>query len=119
MQHPTQYIKNSFLRHFAVRTVQVINFGLLIPIARLIGRVFNPDNEYRLCLGAGFYKSKFFVKDIFPLSTMEFEGVEFPVPGNVDSYLTNIYGDWRKLPSEEQIRKSLHYPIYIKEIFGE
>ena len=119
MQHPTQYIKNAFLRHFAIRAVQVINFGLLIPIARLIGRVFNPNNECRVCLGAGFYKSKFFIKDIFPLSTMEFEGVEFPVPGNVDSYLTNIYGDWRKLPSEEQIRKSMHYPIYIKEIFGE
>lgn len=118
MQHSTQYIKNSFLRHFAIRTVQVINFGLLIPIARLIGLV-NPKKEYRLTLGAGFYKSKFFMKDIFPLSTMEFEGIEFPVPGNTDAYLTNIYGDWRRLPSEEQIKKSLHYPIYKKEIFGE
>ena len=119
MQHPTQYIKNATLRHLAIRAVQVINFGLLIPIARLIGRVFNPNDEYRICLGAGFYKSKFFKKDIFPLSTMKFEGVEFPVPGNTDAYLTHIYGDWRKLPSEEQIRKSMHYPLYIKEIFGE
>ena len=118
MQHPTQYIKNRFLRHFAIRAVQVLNFGLLIPLCRLIGLI-NPKKEYRICLGAGFYKSKFFIKDIFPLSKMEFEGVEFPVPGNTDSYLTNIYGDWRKLPSEEQIRKSMHYPLYIKEIFGE
>jgi lipopolysaccharide cholinephosphotransferase len=50
---------------------------------------------------------------------MEFEGIEFPVPGNTDAYLTKIYGDWRKLPSEEQIRKTMHYPLYIKEIFGE
>lgn len=118
MQHPTQYIRNSFLRHMAIKIVQIINFGLLIPICRLIGRI-NPNDEYRISLGAGFYKSKFFMKDIFPLSKMEFEGVEFPVPGNTDAYLTNIYGDWRKLPSQEQIRKSLHYPIYIKEIFGE
>ena len=66
-----------------------------------------------------FYKSCFYEKDIFPLSKMEFEGIEFPVPANVDSYLTNIYGNWRKLPSEEKIRKSMHYPLYVKEIFGE
>ena len=41
--------------------------------------------------------------------------VQFAVP----SYLSNIYGDWRKLPSDEQIRRSMHSPVYIKEIFGE
>lgn len=119
MQHPTQYIKNKFLRHLAIKLVQIINFGLFIPFSRLVGLINNPNDEYRVNLGSGFYKSKFFKKDIFPLSKMEFEGIEFPVPGNVDAYLTNIYGDWRRIPSEEQIRKSLHYPIYIKEIFGE
>lgn len=117
MQHPTQYIRNTVLRRIAVKAVQIINTGLLIPLARVIG-LLNPRQEYRLCHGSGFYKSKFFVKDILPLSTMKFEDVEFPVPGNTDSYLTNIYGDWRKLPSDEQIRKSMHYPLYIEEIFG-
>lgn len=119
MIHPTQNVKNAALRHVLNKVVQVINFGLLIPLCRLVGRIYNPNDEYRICLGAGFYKSKFFKKDIFPLTTMMFEGVEFPVPGNTDAYLTHIYGDWRKLPSEEQIRKSMHYPLYIKEIFGE
>jgi hypothetical protein len=50
---------------------------------------------------------------------MEFEGKEYPVPGNTDAYLTSLFGDWRKLPSDEEIRKSLHSPVYIKEIFGE
>lgn len=118
MQHPTQYIRNRWLRRLAIKLVETINFVMLIPLARLMG-FNNPKGEYRVCLGSGFYKSRFFVKDIFPLSKMEFEGVEFPVPGNTDSYLTNIYGDWRKLPSEEQIRKSMHSPVYIKEIFGE
>ena len=119
MQHPTQYIKNRTMRHLAIRIVQILNLGLLIPLCRLIGRLLNFKNEYRVSLGSGFYKSKFFLKDIFPLTKMEFEGIEFPVPGNTDAYLTNIYGDWRKLPTEEQIRKSMHYPVYIKEIFGE
>ena len=50
---------------------------------------------------------------------MEFEGVEFPVPGNTEAYLTKMYGDWRKLPSEEQIKEALHYSQYRKEIFGD
>lgn len=119
MQHPTQYIKNRTMRHLAIKIVQILNLGLLIPLCRLIGRLLNSKNEYRVSLGSGFYKSKFFLKDIYPLTKMEFEGIEFPVPGNTDAYLTNIYGDWRKLPTEEQIRKSMHYPVYIKEIFGE
>jgi len=118
MQHPTQYIRNAFLRRFFIRLVQVINFVLLIPFCRLVGLV-NPKNQYHYELGSGFYKSAFYKEDIFPLSTMEFEGRQFPVPGNTEAYLTKIYGDWRKLPSEEQIRKALHYPLYIKEIFGE
>ncbi len=118
MQHPTQYIKNRFWRHVMIRIVEGVNFAFFIPLSRLIGQIGAKD-EYRIGLGAGFYKSFFYKKDIFPLKKMEFEGVEFPVPGDTDSYLRNIYGDWRKLPSEEQIRKSLHYPKYIQEIFGE
>lgn len=118
MQHPTQYIENRRLRRAVIKMVQWINFGLLIPLSRLIGR-FDSKGEHHVCLGSGFYKSRFFKRDIFPLSKIEFEGIEFPAPGNTDAYLTNIYGDWRKLPSEEQIRASMHSPVYIKEIFGE
>lgn len=119
LQHPTQYIKNKFLRHLSINAVKAISFACLIPLSRLVGLLFNPKKEYHMILGAGFYDERFFLKDIFPLSTIEFEGIEFPAPGNVDSYLTNMYGDWRKLPTEEQIRKSMHYPQYIKEIFGD
>lgn len=118
MQHPTQYIKSSFWRHFWIKVVQGINFGLLIPFCRLVGYL-HPKKRYYLELGSGFYDNYFELEDVFPLTTMKFEGVEFPVPGNTDAYLTKLYGDWRKLPNEDQIRNALHYPIYIKEIFGE
>jgi lipopolysaccharide cholinephosphotransferase len=118
MEHPTQYIKTGWWRHFCIRAIQVLNFGLLIPICRLIGYM-NPKKNYHFLLGSGFYDNAFDLKDIFPLTTMKFEGVDFPVPGKTDEYLTKLYGDWRALPSDEEIKHALHYPIYIKEIFGE
>lgn len=118
MQNPTKYIKSPFWRHLAVRLVRWVNFGFLTQICRLIGRI-NRKGQYRYELGSGFYESPFYKEDIFPLSTMEFEGVEFPVPGNTEAYLTKMYGDWRQLPSEEQIKKALHYSQYKKEIFGD
>ena len=41
-----------------------------------------------------------------------------PVPKDMDAYLTNVYGDWRKMPSEEDIKKSIHCQEYRDEIFG-
>ncbi|SHI12061.1 lipopolysaccharide cholinephosphotransferase [Clostridium collagenovorans DSM 3089] len=42
-------------------------------------------------------------EDIFPLSTAEFEGVEFTIPHNYDSYLKDCYGDtYMELPPEGQ-----------------
>lgn len=117
MQHPTMYIKNTRLRRFMVKLVLLVNIYFLIPLARLIGLI-NPKNQYHYALGAGFYDEPFYEKNIFPLTEIEFEGIRFPAPNDVDAYLTAMYGDWRKLPTEEQIRKSLHSPLYIEEIFG-
>ena len=116
MHHPTKYIKNKWIRHCYIRLVQSINFGLLLPITRLIGLI-NPKKQYHYILGSCFWRCAFYAEDIFPLSMMEFEGHMLPVPGNTDAYLTNIYGDWKKIPSEEQIKKRIHHPEYYKDIF--
>ena len=59
------------------------------------------------------------MKNTFPLTTAEFEGEQMPVPHNMHEYLRVVYGDWRKLPSEEQIRKAIHCNEYKAEIFGD
>lgn len=117
MHHPTKYIKNKIIRRVCIRLIEAINFGFLIPIVRLIALI-NPKKQYHYILGSGFWKSAFYIEDIFPLSTLEFEGCMLPVPGNTNAYLTKIYGDWTKMPTEEQIRKSIHSIEYSKEIFG-
>ncbi len=39
---------------------------------------------------------------IFPLSTVEFEGHTFPAPADPDFYLREDFGDYMKLPPEDQ-----------------
>lgn len=47
---------------------------------------------------------------IFPLKEINFEGYSFLAPSNPDKYLTTIFGDYMKLP-EEQDRKAHAYKI--------
>lgn len=115
----TEKIENKFLRHMAIRSIQFTNLILLRPLCRLIGKFGNPDGQYHIRLGSVFPRFSYYKEHIFPLSTIEFEGISFPAPGNVDAYLTNFYGDWHKLPSEASIRRAIHSPVFIKEIFGE
>ncbi len=39
---------------------------------------------------------------VWPLDTIRFEGCEFPAPGNPDSYLRDLYGDYMTLPPEDK-----------------
>ena len=45
----------------------------------------------------------FDIENVFPLTTIEFEGIPFPVPNNPDHYLDAIYSfDYRQLPPENK-----------------
>lgn len=116
MQHPTRYIRCAWFRHLCIRLVEAVNFFLLIPLCRVIG-LLNPKREYFYELGSGFYNAKFYPKYIFPLTELDFEGCRFPAPGRYDSYLTALYGDWHKLPTEEQIKPRIHSFEYLQEMF--
>ena len=117
LEHLSIYIKTKWLRHFVTRLIQFICFGLIIPVLRVIGFI-NPKGEYHYTLGLGWPKSTFFKKDIFPLSKARFEGHEFPVPHDMDAYLSGVYGDWRKMPSDEQILATIHAVDYREEIMA-
>lgn len=110
-------IKNRKIRLFLTGVVNSINMKVMFPFFRFVGRA-NPSGQYHYSLGTGYAKSTFYEKDIFPLTEMSFEGKMMPVPKDTDAYLTRVYGDWRRLPSEERIRKDIHSRIYLDEIFG-
>lgn len=117
LQHPTSYIRWAWLRKPLIRLVEGFSLGIVNPILRLIGLI-NPRGEYHYVLGTGWARHTFYMKDTLPLTTTRFEGEEWPVPKDMDAYLTNVYGNWRELPSDEQIRKCIHCKEYIKEIYG-
>jgi lipopolysaccharide cholinephosphotransferase len=117
LQHLTSYIRAGWLRRPLIRFFELLCLGVLNPLLRLVGLV-NPRSEYHYSLGTGWAKHTFYMKDTFPLAEAEFEGVLFPVPKDMDAYLSNVYGDWRRLPSDEYIKKSIHCREYREEIFG-
>ncbi len=51
---------------------------------------------------AGYGKEVMPKEWIYPLRRHKFEMYEFWTPGNYEHYLARLYGDWRKLPPEEE-----------------
>lgn len=54
---------------------------------------------YQMSYGCGF-RSKRYLDTIYPIGEIEFEGNLFSSPKDVDAYLTNIYGNWGRLPDK-------------------
>lgn len=73
----------------------------LFPAFRLMGRL-SPSSALRLSPGCPWYYSMA-QENIFPLGKAVFEGHEFAIPGNYDSYLATVYGDWRQIPDTDHI----------------
>lgn len=117
LQSFTESVKTSWFRHFLIRSIEKVCFYILFPVLRLLGQI-NPKGEYHYVLGTGWPRHTFYMKDTFPLTSTEFEGEQMPVPRDMDSYLTNVYGNWRIPPSEEEIKNSIHCQEYKDELFG-
>ena len=117
LQHLTSYIRWAWLRRPLILLVNLLCLGIIIPILRLVGLI-NPRGEYHYVLGTGWGRHRFFSRYTFPLGRAKFEGKEYPAPKDTDAYLRTVYGDWRKLPTDEQIRDAIHCPQYIEEIYS-
>lgn len=61
------------------------------------------DNDLR------YYKKSFYPsRYVFPAKLVEFDGVSLYAPGELDTYLKWVYGDYHKLPTYEMIKRSQH-----------
>lgn len=76
----------------------VIN-GFIIPITRCFKK---RNNYYNMAYGIPFYHKRY-ISNIYPLTRIQFEGHFFNAPNKVDAFLTDLYGNWRKIPTENEI----------------
>ena len=69
-------------------------------LARAYGKVFlhrRLINDY----GTDFHSQRY-IKDIFPLRDIEFEGHLFKAPHDIEHYLRVIYKDWDRIPEVKE-----------------
>ena len=74
----------------------------LIAISRLFC-LFSDKNILRHTLGTGLERKTRRKDFIFPLTTVQFEGIDVPVPGNYHGYLQRMFGDYMKIPNLDTI----------------
>lgn len=74
---------------------------LVYPFFRLC-MFFRPDSKLFQTYGSGFHRYRT-MEDIFPLTKIEFEGYKFNAPKDSHAYLQKIFGDYMKMPNENNI----------------
>lgn len=87
-------------------------FFAYISFLRIINKII-PNKQLRHTIGVGWPNNIRVEEEIFPLTTMKFEGYDFPVPGNYDAYLSHLYGNYMEIPSDDKIQKP-HIQYYQK-----
>ncbi len=58
-------------------------------------------------------------EDFIPAAFVQFNDRELPVPHHYDRYLTNLYGDYMKMPDKEEVEASEHRVNWEVKLFVE
>lgn len=81
--------------------IYTLNEHCIYPFMRWVATFF-PQEVLHYGLGIP-YESTRHPKDLFPLTTLSFEGHQFSAPHDSEAYLTRLFGDFRRLPDIDQI----------------
>lgn len=111
--HYTYLIKNDTLRRLVTK-VQWAIYDFLVMLTWPLN-VFRKKGEMHNDLGQGFPQQFIWESDVLPTKVASFESVLLSVPNDPNAYLTSVYGNWRQLPSEDEIAKSVHNSIFRSE----
>ena len=71
---------------------------------KLMTKDKNVDSDYCVSYCSAYAIRKEYVPktNYFPLKEATFEGKKYPIPKEFETYLTNLYGDYMKLPPKEK-----------------
>ena len=81
----------------------------------LVNRYEGKTSSYSLLADPYSKELSFTYDDIFPLKTLRFEDFDLPVQNNYEKWLINRYGDYMKLPPEEQRVNHCPYKMELLE----
>ncbi len=101
-------------RPFITWLTSLLSFKTLKKIQhRLLTKYSKKDYEHCICYVGCYNTSREYIKksDIYPTKKGLFEGCKFYIPIRPEVYLTNMYGDYMKLPPKDQ-RKN-HNPVNV------
>lgn len=76
--------------------------NFLLPLFHLISMLV-PHNYVKYYYGAC-WNSKRYLKNIYPVGRIKFEGVELSAPYNPEGYLSDEFGQWQDIPSMDKIQ---------------
>ena len=71
------------------------------------------DTWISICDGDGFELNEVEKKVMGKPKYVKFETSKLPIPNDHDTYLKKIYGDYMRIPSEEDIKKKEHTPYFL------
>jgi|LSQX01.1.fsa_nt_gb lipopolysaccharide cholinephosphotransferase len=111
------YPEHSTMKKYAKKLVRIILLPLSmkrmnVKMEKIMQKYNNDENSTNWCSMASqySYEKQSMPKEVYGTPTlMEFSGRMFYAPEKVSDYLTRIYGDYMKLPSEEERQKSMDY----------
>lgn len=89
-----------------IRTLVLCIKKLLYGCIFLLKPFFNifPNKELNHTYGCGPRWKSRNINHILPLKQMMFEGYNFPIPYNYDTYLNRMYGNYNKMPDLNKLR---------------
>lgn len=87
-----------------------LNERFVFPVLRYLSLLF-PSKLMRYSPGIPFESTRD-PQELFPLSTVEFEGHRFSAPRNPEAYLRRMFGNWQKLPDPDKIQIHINKLTY-------
>lgn len=109
------YGGDSILRKCIISTAAFLT--KIIPLNKMIKIVDNyhlkyqnPDSKWVFLIAGGtsYKKERHLRKTVLELTTTEFEGKNYPIPEDYDSFLTEQYGDYMTPPPEDKRVNNTH-----------
>ena len=80
-----------------IKVLKTCQFGFIHIIRAMMKLV--PGKKLRHTYGAWCYEVERYNDELYPLTSVDFEGYKFPAPGNVDAYLRRLYGNYMQIPN--------------------